>query len=167
MTTILCMQSKLSSLYEGLMKTLSSTKNGSITRPRFTLCWSRRTNLGNYLIGSRRASTEHLRVMGSAPLLLNYVTTLCKAGKDSAFWSGERQLSYQSDRSFITFFFCRKHIYGLARDLHRVGIVHGDLEPRNVARVPGGGFLLIDFSESVRKHNCKEILVRYMATSCY
>ncbi|KAH9010515.1 hypothetical protein EDB84DRAFT_1445680 [Lactarius hengduanensis] len=29
-------------------------------------------------------------------------------------------------------------IYGLVWDLHRVGIVHGDLEPRNIARVPGG-----------------------------
>ncbi|KAH9057411.1 hypothetical protein EDB87DRAFT_1823633 [Lactarius vividus] len=50
----------------------------------------------------------------------------------------------------------RTQIYGLVWDLHRVGIVHGDLEPRNVARVPGGGFHLIDFSESVR-HSCVEI----------
>ncbi|KAH9170940.1 hypothetical protein EDB89DRAFT_1222301 [Lactarius sanguifluus] len=47
-------------------------------------------------------------------------------------------------------------IYRLVWDLHRVGIVHGDLEPRNIARVPGGGFRLIDFSESVR-HSCVEI----------
>ncbi|KAH9004932.1 hypothetical protein EDB86DRAFT_3186805 [Lactarius hatsudake] len=47
-------------------------------------------------------------------------------------------------------------VYGLIWDLHRVGIVHGDLEPRNIARVPGGGFRLIDFSESVR-HTCVEI----------
>ncbi|KAH8995247.1 kinase-like domain-containing protein, partial [Lactarius hatsudake] len=47
-------------------------------------------------------------------------------------------------------------IYWLVRDLHRVGIVHGDLEPRNIARVPGGGFRLIDFSDSVR-HSCVEI----------
>ncbi|KAH9042052.1 hypothetical protein EDB85DRAFT_1856993 [Lactarius pseudohatsudake] len=39
-------------------------------------------------------------------------------------------------------------VYKLVRDLHRVGIIHGDLEPRNIARVPGGGFRLIDFSES-------------------
>ncbi|KAH9014661.1 hypothetical protein EDB85DRAFT_2097786 [Lactarius pseudohatsudake] len=52
-------------------------------------------------------------------------------------------------------------IYGLVWDLHRGGIVHGDLEPRNIARVPGGGFRLIDFSESVR-HSCVEISVRYM-----
>ena len=61
-------------------------------------------------------------------------------------------------------FFCRTRVYGLVRDLHRVGIVHEDLEPRNIARAPGGGFRLIDFSES-RKHICKEILVRYMVAS--
>jgi hypothetical protein len=45
--------------------------------------------------------------------------------------------------------------------------VHGDLEPRNVARVRGGGFRLIDFSES-RKHVCKENRenkVQYVITS--
>lgn len=36
------------------------------------------------------------------------------------------------------------------------------LEPRNIARARGGGFCLIDFSES-RKHTCKE--VQYMTTS--
>ncbi|KAH8998502.1 hypothetical protein EDB92DRAFT_1177410 [Lactarius akahatsu] len=46
--------------------------------------------------------------------------------------------------------------YGLVWNLYRVGIVHGDLEPRNITRVPGGGFRLIDFSESVR-HTCVEI----------
>ncbi|KAH9048980.1 hypothetical protein EDB84DRAFT_1585806 [Lactarius hengduanensis] len=54
-------------------------------------------------------------------------------------------------------------VYGLVWDLHRLGIVHGDLEPRNIARVPGGGFRLIDFSESVR-HSCVEISVRHMVT---
>ncbi|KAH9002658.1 hypothetical protein EDB86DRAFT_3241702 [Lactarius hatsudake] len=47
-------------------------------------------------------------------------------------------------------------VYGLVWDLHRAGMVHGDLEPWNIARVPGGGFRLIDFSESVR-HTCVEI----------
>ncbi|KAH9039312.1 hypothetical protein EDB85DRAFT_2287134 [Lactarius pseudohatsudake] len=47
-------------------------------------------------------------------------------------------------------------VYKLVGDLHRVGIVHGDLEPRNVARVPGGGFRLINFSGS-RSHTCVEI----------
>ncbi|KAH9176767.1 hypothetical protein EDB89DRAFT_2112700 [Lactarius sanguifluus] len=51
-------------------------------------------------------------------------------------------------------------VYELVRDLHRVGIVHGDLRPRNVARVPGGGFRLINFSGS-RRHTCVEISVRY------
>ena len=46
-------------------------------------------------------------------------------------------------------------MYELVLVLHSIGIVHGDLEPRNVARVHGGGFCLIDFSES-RKHSCKE-----------
>jgi len=49
----------------------------------------------------------------------------------------------------------RVEVYRLVQDLHSIGIVHGDLEPRNVVRVHGGGFRLIDFSES-RKHNCKE-----------
>ncbi|KAH9066452.1 hypothetical protein EDB87DRAFT_1554143, partial [Lactarius vividus] len=46
---------------------------------------------------------------------------------------------------------------GMVRDLHRVGIVHGDLEPRNITRV-SGGFRLIDFSDSTR-HTCTENLV--------
>ncbi|KAH8982584.1 kinase-like domain-containing protein [Lactarius akahatsu] len=54
-------------------------------------------------------------------------------------------------------------VYGLVRDLHRLGIIHGDLEPRNIARVPGGGFRLIDFSASVR-HTCVEMSVRHMVT---
>ena len=55
-------------------------------------------------------------------------------------------------------------VYKLVQDLHSVGIVHGDLEPRNVVRVHGGGFRLIDFSESM-KHACKEITVQYVITS--
>ncbi|KAI9464522.1 hypothetical protein BJY52DRAFT_1145192 [Lactarius psammicola] len=49
----------------------------------------------------------------------------------------------------------RTQVYRLVRDLHRVGIFHGDLEPRNIARFPGGGFRLIDFTESGR-HTCEE-----------
>ncbi|KAH9974504.1 hypothetical protein BJV74DRAFT_184495 [Russula compacta] len=52
-------------------------------------------------------------------------------------------------------------VYKLAQNLHSIGIVHGDLEPRNVMRILGGGFYLIDFSQS-RKHICKENMVRYM-----
>jgi tRNA A-37 threonylcarbamoyl transferase component Bud32 len=58
-------------------------------------------------------------------------------------------------------------VYNLALNLHMIGIVHGDFEPRNVARVRGGGFCLIDFSES-RKHVCKENKenkVQYVITS--
>ena len=58
----------------------------------------------------------------------------------------------------------RVEVYRLVKDPHSIGIVHGDLEPRNVTRVRGGGFRLIDFSES-RKHICKEIKVQYAITS--
>lgn len=59
---------------------------------------------------------------------------------------------------------CRTQVYKLVQDLHNVGIVHKDIEPRNVVRVHGGGFRLIDFSES-RKHICKESKVQYAITS--
>ncbi|KIL55381.1 hypothetical protein M378DRAFT_634291 [Amanita muscaria Koide BX008] len=48
----------------------------------------------------------------------------------------------------------RSQVYKLVRDLHRIGITHEDLEPRNIARAHEGGFYLIDFSES-RRHTCK------------
>ncbi|KAF8338528.1 hypothetical protein F5887DRAFT_982680, partial [Amanita rubescens] len=48
----------------------------------------------------------------------------------------------------------RSQMYKLVQDLHRVGIAHQDLEPRNIARAREGGLCLIDFSES-RKHICK------------
>lgn len=48
----------------------------------------------------------------------------------------------------------RSQVYKLARDLHRLGISHGDLEPQNIARTREGGFCLIDFSEGGR-HTCK------------
>ena len=50
---------------------------------------------------------------------------------------------------------CRSQIYKLIQGLHRIGIVHGDLEPWNIARTREGGFYLIDFSDS-RGHICKE-----------
>ena len=43
----------------------------------------------------------------------------------------------------------------MVKDLHHIGLLHGDLEPRNVARMPGGGFCLIGFSES-RERGYKE-----------
>jgi tRNA A-37 threonylcarbamoyl transferase component Bud32 len=49
----------------------------------------------------------------------------------------------------------RSQIYKLVQELHRIGIAHGDLEPRNIGRTREGGFYLIDFSES-RRHICKE-----------
>ena len=54
---------------------------------------------------------------------------------------------------------CRSDVYKLVQDLHRIGVVHEDLEPRNIVRTHGSGFLLIDFSES-RKHVCKESKVQ-------
>ncbi|KAF8815478.1 hypothetical protein BYT27DRAFT_7333909 [Phlegmacium glaucopus] len=48
----------------------------------------------------------------------------------------------------------RSQVYKLVRDLHRIGITHEDLEPRNIARAREGGFCLIDFSES-KRHTCK------------
>ena len=59
--------------------------------------------------------------------------------------------------------FCRSQVFELVQGLHRIGIVHGDLEPRNIARARGGGFCLIDFSES-REHKCNKSKVRYMTT---
>ena len=59
---------------------------------------------------------------------------------------------------------CRFQVYQLVQGLHRIGIMHGDLEPRNIVRARGGGFYLIDFSES-KRHICKESKVRYTTTS--
>ena len=59
---------------------------------------------------------------------------------------------------------CRSQVYKLVQDLHRIGIAHEDLEPRNIARARESGFCLIDFSES-RMHICKGSKVQYMATS--
>ncbi|KAM6493291.1 hypothetical protein JOM56_011425 [Amanita muscaria] len=57
----------------------------------------------------------------------------------------------------------RSQVYKLVQDLHRIGIMHGDLEPRNIGRVRGGGLCLIDFSES-RRHICKESKVSEAGT---
>ena len=55
-------------------------------------------------------------------------------------------------------------MYNLVVDLHRIGIVHGDMEPQNIERVHGGGFRLIDLTES-GKHRCKENKVQFMIVS--
>lgn len=49
----------------------------------------------------------------------------------------------------------RKKIFALVKQLHSVSVLHGDIEPRNVVRTSGGGFLLIDFSES-QSHSCPD-----------
>jgi len=37
----------------------------------------------------------------------------------------------------------REQIYNLVKDLHNIGIVHDDLEPRNIVQILGGGFCLM------------------------
>jgi tRNA A-37 threonylcarbamoyl transferase component Bud32 len=59
--------------------------------------------------------------------------------------------------------FCRSDVYKLVQDLHSIGMVHEDLEPRSIVRTHGSGFLLIDFSENGR-HVYKESKVQYMGT---
>ena len=59
----------------------------------------------------------------------------------------------------------RSQVYKLVQDLHTIGIMHEDLEPQNIARVQGGGFRLIDFSQS-RRHICKERKVLFPCLSC-
>ena len=48
-------------------------------------------------------------------------------------------------------------IFKLMYDVHSLGIVHGDFEPRNIVRKDDGRFLLIDFPES-RTHRSKNVL---------
>ncbi|KAH8111596.1 hypothetical protein DFH11DRAFT_1512905 [Phellopilus nigrolimitatus] len=49
----------------------------------------------------------------------------------------------------------KEKVLEVAQELHGLGIVHEDLEPRNVVRTIAGGFSILDFTES-RMHNCKE-----------
>ena len=65
---------------------------------------------------------------------------------------------------YLTNISCRSQVYKLVQDLHRIGVVHGDLEPRNIGRACGGRFYLLDFSES-RSHVCKESEVCSMTIS--
>jgi hypothetical protein len=44
-------------------------------------------------------------------------------------------------------------LYNKLLQLHRVGILHGDFEPRNVALGPRG-VILLDFSHSSDHHSC-------------
>ena len=48
-----------------------------------------------------------------------------------------------------------EQVFALVKQLHGAGVDHGDLEPRNVLRTANGGFLLIDFTESVI-HTCPD-----------
>jgi tRNA A-37 threonylcarbamoyl transferase component Bud32 len=57
--------------------------------------------------------------------------------------------------------FHRLQIFELVYNLHSLGIVHGDLEPRNVVRTDGDEFLLIDFTES-RMHRSKKCVAQHV-----
>ena len=80
-------------------------------------------------------------------------------GESLALLSGKQYKSNHAPSNFaLNESLCRSQVYKLVQDLHRIGIIHGDLEPRNIARARGGGgeFFLIDFSESKKRHKCKE-----------
>ncbi|KIK09865.1 hypothetical protein K443DRAFT_127259 [Laccaria amethystina LaAM-08-1] len=51
----------------------------------------------------------------------------------------------------------RLQLYKMVWDLHRIGISHGDLEPRNIARTREHRLCLIDFSESKGSKICSEL----------
>ena len=47
-------------------------------------------------------------------------------------------------------------MFDLVNELHKIGIKHLDLEPRNIVRDPFGSFSIIDFSQA-RLHVCPGI----------
>ena len=51
---------------------------------------------------------------------------------------------------------CRRQIFELVSDLHQIGIMHLDLEPRNIVRSPCGSIKIIDFSMAMF-HDCPGI----------
>ncbi|KAJ7634949.1 hypothetical protein FB45DRAFT_1025854 [Roridomyces roridus] len=48
----------------------------------------------------------------------------------------------------------KNQLYNILAQLHRAGITHGDVAPRNVLRRPDGSFCFIDFERSQRGHRC-------------
>ncbi|KAJ6474751.1 hypothetical protein C8R45DRAFT_1010519 [Mycena sanguinolenta] len=48
----------------------------------------------------------------------------------------------------------RRRLYGALTELHSVGVVHGDLTPRNVVRRSRGALCLVDFGQSTLHHVC-------------
>ena len=78
-------------------------------------------------------------------------------GRTQCSWAVSTVAYHAVVSKLKTQFLCRHQVYKLVQEnLHRIGISHGDLERRNIARVRGGGLYLIDFSESSRRHICKE-----------
>ena len=112
----------------------------SVTTLMFTLPWKRRTNPGNY--------TPHCygAFEGDGVDLLIFELCEC-AGRAKCF----RAVSSGSRIEVII----RRYSVSQNQSFHSIGIVHEDLEPRNVVHARGGGLRLIDFSEST-KHTCKE-----------
>lgn len=51
----------------------------------------------------------------------------------------------------------RKHLLSILTDLHRLGIKHGDLAPRNVVRRSTGELAIIDFTQSVIGKPCSHV----------
>jgi serine/threonine protein kinase len=81
------------------------------------------------------------------------MVTLCLTGMYWSRRSGEPQLFLFSDR--LSLWLQSNQVFVLVKQLHLAGILHGDLEPRNVVRMAGGDFLLIDFTNSVT-HICPD-----------
>ncbi|KAJ7868372.1 hypothetical protein B0H14DRAFT_2729980 [Mycena olivaceomarginata] len=48
----------------------------------------------------------------------------------------------------------RRRLYGALTELHSVGVIHGDLTPRNVVRRSRGALCLVDFGQSTLRHIC-------------
>ncbi|KAF8580547.1 hypothetical protein K439DRAFT_1662752 [Ramaria rubella] len=48
----------------------------------------------------------------------------------------------------------RQHLFSMVQTLHRAGIMHGDISPRNILRSPSGELRLIDLSEACRHDWC-------------
>ena len=94
-----------------------------------------RITLVNCTITSLHAAMGRLRVITLMSSSLIHVKAFWISGKSSALLSGKRLARYWSNcsdwRNTIS---CRSQVYKLAQDLHRIGIAHGDLEPRNIAR---------------------------------
>ena len=81
-------------------------------------------------------------------------------GRAQRSWAVSDKKAAMSEGNFVlNETSCRSQVYKLVKDLRRIRKVQGDIEPRNIDRVPGGGasgFFLIGFSESIKRLICKE-----------